>query len=168
MVDIPTALTRSLEPAPRRPVLRALHPSGQGFWEIDLLNGTAWFSPWIHAVLGAPRDGRHASLSAWRALLSAADWDRLLNGLRAVLETNSELDLEVELEMPALGRRTWHVQGRADPGSTHLPVHLSGSMRDVTDQRPAAPAPQNSTSGAVPTPGEELATQPARPLLRGI
>lgn len=166
MLKTPTIACRSLEPLPLGPGLRTLHASVQGVWEVDLLNGTAWFSPWIHAVLGAAKDPRQTTLAAWRPLLSAADWDRLLNELRAVLECNSELDLEIELEMPRLGRRTWRLLGGADHGSTHLPVQISGSMRDVTDQRPAAPSPSPSTSGAVPAPSEKPTR--LRPFLRVI
>jgi hypothetical protein len=152
---------------PLRPVSRIRRAGGPGFWELDLLNGTAWFSPWIHAVLGGPKDGRPGSWSDWRPLISAADWSRLLNALRTVLECNGDLDLEFELEIPALGRRTWRLQGCLDRGSTHLPVQLSGSLCDVTDARPAAPAATNAASGAAPAQLPDPAIRP-RPPLRGI
>jgi PAS domain-containing protein len=119
------------------PGARAMQASGDGFWELDLADGSAWFSDWFCTRLhrtGAKR----AAFHDLRPIMSPATWDTLLRKLRSHLEERSPLDAEFQVQLARGHTEWWHMRGSAQRNTVGLPTHFSGCVRDVT----AVHAPQ--------------------------
>ncbi len=130
-------------PQPRKriaatPGLRALEACGDGFWELDLERGSAWFSDWFYRQLGWPTDTKRTTLGELQALLQPAVWSGLMEALRAHLEQGCPLDLDFQIRVPHSGARWWRIQGAAQRNLAGQPLSIAGSMRDVSrDRRPS-------------------------------
>jgi PAS domain-containing protein len=119
-----------------KPGLRALEACGDGFWELDLKSGSAWFSPWFHQKLNWPKDSRRTTLGELETVLQPAAWTELMARIRAHLEQGRPLALEFEAAVPgAAPRPWWRLQGSALRNDAGQPVHLAGSMREVSADR---------------------------------
>jgi PAS domain-containing protein len=115
----------------RVPGLRALAACGQGFFELDLLDGSAWFSDWFYEKLGWPPEDRRSALAALEPAVEPAAWAAFMAHLRDHLERARPLDLEIEVRRPSASRERWRVQGAALRNTAGRPVAVAGSMRDV-------------------------------------
>lgn len=114
------------------PGTRAINGSGDGFWELDLLNGTAWFSDWFYDSLDWPSKDHRPTWSSLRPLMPPETWKILLEEMRRHLEADTALDLEVPVQLDGSESRWWQIRGRAERNSLRQPIHLAGSVRDVS------------------------------------
>ena len=127
----------------RPPGLRALESSGDGYWELNLLDGSAWFSEWFGLQLDWNAESRQTSWSALRDYLMPTDWARLLQSMRNHLEERSPVDLEVTLraiaDSPAddgaAAPRCWRIRGAAERNSWGQPHYFSGVAQDITTEQ---------------------------------
>jgi hypothetical protein len=110
--------------------------SGDGFWEVDLADGSAWFSDWF-----CPRlqwtEAWHAAFSDLRPIMSCETWDMLLRKLRAHLEEQLPLDTEFPVQLATGLIEWWHLRGSAQRSAIGHPTHFAGCVRDVTATRPS-------------------------------
>jgi hypothetical protein len=120
--------------------LRALASCGDGFWECNLEDGTAWFSDWFYEKLAWVRDGKRATLADLQAQLAPAAWLQLMARIRGHLEQGAALDLTVDVHTPGDAHERWRMQGRARRNAAGQPVYLAGSMREVD----GAPEPSSA------------------------
>jgi hypothetical protein len=126
-----------------RPRTPATPPSGrgdlsnevQGHWELNLWNGTAWFSPWFREQLQWPAEASIKKLDALRPHLQAGAWEALLRAIRAHLEEQLPLDLTIGVQVKGQSRR-WQVQGAVERTPAGQPVYLAGTMRDGGTEPP--------------------------------
>lgn len=116
------------------PAMRALEASGDGYWEADLSDGSAWFSPWFYERLGWPVQTSRTSFGALKTTLPPHSWEALLTHMRLHLEQGTPLDLEVRVQLPGGESRWWRFRGKAQRNDIRHPVRLAGSMRDVTEE----------------------------------
>jgi hypothetical protein len=114
--------------------MRALEACGEGFWEFDLINGSAWFNDWFHRKLDWPQDSRHTTLGDLRPALPPGTWNDLMARFRAHLEKGLPLDLEIDVQA-ADKRECWHLKGSAVRNNAGQPIFLAGSMREVETPR---------------------------------
>lgn len=121
------------------PAMRALEASGDGYWEADLSDGSAWFSPWFYERLGWPVETSRTSFGALKTTLPARSWETLLRHMRDHLEQGTPLNIEVRVQLPGGEWRWWQFRGRAQRNDIRHPVRLAGSMRDVTEERSCRP-----------------------------
>jgi hypothetical protein len=121
-----------------KPGLRALASCGDGFWEFDLKDGTAWFSDWFYEKLAWERDGKPTALTDLQAQLPSTAWNELMAQIRSHLEQGAALDLEFDVRTAGDSLERWRIRGRAHRNAAGQPVHLAGSMREV--DRPAEPS----------------------------
>jgi PAS domain-containing protein len=121
----------------KTPGLRALAASGDGYWELNLLDGSAWFSAWFFAQLRWTSEMRVRTWSALRGSLLPASWEHTLQRMREHLETGAAFDFEVELENAAGEARWWRLRGAAERHPCGQPRYLSGSAADVSAERAA-------------------------------
>jgi len=121
------------------PGARAMKASGDGFWEVDLADGSAWFSDWFGPRLQRTEGPRRSAFSDLRPLMSSATWDTLLRTLRAHLEEQSPLDTEFSVQLATGQIEWWHLRGSAQRSDAGHPTHFAGCVSDVTARPRAAP-----------------------------
>ncbi|HEY0799601.1 MAG TPA: hypothetical protein VGD54_02080 [Steroidobacteraceae bacterium] len=112
-----------------------MQASGDGFWELDLVGGSAWFSDWFSNRLNWPDGAKRLSLSDLRPALSAETWDALLRQLRSHLEERTPLDVEFQVQPSQGEAQRWHMRGSAPRTDLYHPTHFAGSVRDVSAVR---------------------------------
>jgi PAS domain-containing protein len=117
-----------------KPGLRALDACGDGFWECDLVAGSAWFNDWFYRKLNWPQDSKRSTLGDLQPALRPDAWDRLMDMFRNHLEKGLPLDLEIEVDVPGARRERWRVRGSAQRNDAGQPVYLAGSMRELGDE----------------------------------
>ena len=110
----------------------ALNACGDGFWEFDLLNGSAWFSDWFYRKLGWSEARR--SMLDLQPLMRPADWEELMRKLRGQLEQAQPLDLELRVRV-ADGLECWQLRGAAQRNAAGQPIGIAGSVREVGAER---------------------------------
>lgn len=120
------------------PGARAMRASGDGFWELDLSDGSAWFSDWFCPRLQCSETPRRPAFGDLQPLMSVATWNELLRKLRSHLEERSPLDAEFQVQLATGQVEWWHLRGSAQRNDTGHPTHFAGCVRDVTATRAAA------------------------------
>ena len=119
------------------PGARAMQASGDGFWELDLADGSAWFSDWFCTRLRCSEAPRRPAFGDLRPLMSEETWNGLLRKLRSHLEEQLPLDAEFQVQLASGQIEWWHMRGSAQRGATGHPTHFAGSVRDITATRAA-------------------------------
>jgi PAS domain-containing protein len=114
------------------PGARAMQASGEGFWELDLADGSAWFSDWFCQRLQWGDSTRRPAFADLRAVMSSETWEALLRKLRSHLEQQSPMEAEIAVQL-ATGRvEWWQLRGSAQRSDAGLPTHFAGCVRDIT------------------------------------
>ncbi len=119
----------------RPPGLRALDASGDGFWELNLLDGSAWFSDWFYAQLHWTEERKPDSWASLRPAMRPEGWVAVLREMRVHLEEHTPFDVEVPIRVPDGGERWWRIRGRAERDSGRQPQYLSGVAHDISKER---------------------------------
>jgi hypothetical protein len=120
-----------------KPGLRALEACGDGFWELDLKDGSAWYSDWFYQKLHWPTETRRTTLSDLEPLLQPAAWLELMARIRAHLEQGRPLEFDLQVAVPESTPQRWHLRGAAGRNGAGRPEYLAGSMRVVDADRSA-------------------------------
>jgi PAS domain-containing protein len=118
-----------------KPGLRALEACGDGFWEFDLLDSSAWFSDWFYRKLNWPTDAKRTTLLALQPLLQPTTWQELMRKFRDHLEQGLPLDLKLRIQVAGKQFEWWHLRGAAQRNAAGQPIYLAGSMCDVSADR---------------------------------
>jgi hypothetical protein len=121
-----------------KPGMRALEACGDGFWECDLVAGSAWFNDWFYRKLDWPQDVRRSTLADLQPALRPGAWDRLMGMFRDHLEKGSPFNLEIEVDVRGARPERWRMRGSAQRNDAGQPVYLAGSMFEMRDE-PANP-----------------------------
>jgi PAS domain-containing protein len=116
-----------------KPGMRALEACGDGFWECDLLAGSAWFNDWFYRKLDWTRDAKRTTLGDLQPALRAGAWDRLMGMFRDHLEKGIPFDLEVDVDLQGTRRERWRMRGAAQRNDAGQPIYLAGSMRETDE-----------------------------------
>jgi hypothetical protein len=129
-----TRTSPGARPKAIKPGLRALEACGDGFWECDLVAGSAWFNDWFYRKLDWPRDAKSSTLGDLQPALRPGAWDRLMGMFRDHLEKGFPLDLEIEVDVRGARLERWRMRGSAQRNDAGQPVYLAGSMREMPDE----------------------------------
>lgn len=119
----------------RIPGLRALAGSGDGFWELNLVDGSAWFSDWIRDQLGWPAAQDRLNWAALRPAIGAEHWNAVLSGMRSHFEEREPFAVEIPIRIASGDFRWWRFQGNTERDEGGQPRYFSGLARDVTAER---------------------------------
>jgi hypothetical protein len=120
--------------------MRAIASCGDGLWECDLSDGSAWFSDWFYQKLGWVRAAKRAAFADLQAHLPPMAWIELMGKIRSHLEQGAVLDLEFDVRTAGDTLERWRVCGRAHRNAAGQPVYLAGSMRVVDREGRASSA----------------------------
>ena len=131
--------TRPLNRKSPLPGALAMNASGDGFWELNLADGSAWFSDWFCPRLNWSDPVRRPAFRDLRPIMSSETWEGLLRKLRSHLEERTPLDTEFQVQLSPGQTEWWHLRGSAQRTDAGLPTHFAGCVRDVTANRAAAP-----------------------------
>jgi PAS domain-containing protein len=112
--------------------LRALAASGDGFWEINLVDGSAWFSDWFHQKLGWGADSRRTTVNDLKNALEPAQWEAFMRRFRAHLEQAVPFDARLRVSCVDGRVEWWQFRGRAERTDGGLPVSVAGSARVIS------------------------------------
>ena len=119
-----------------KPGLRALEACGDGFWELDLKSGAAWYSPWFYQKLNWPTETRRTTLGELESVLKTQAWMELMARIRTHLEQGRPLELDFEVALPGAALPSWwRLKGAALRNAGGQPLHLAGSMRELGADR---------------------------------
>jgi PAS domain-containing protein len=118
-----------------------MQASGDGFWELDLADGSAWFSDWFCPRLQRSDPVRRPAFSDLRPLMSSETWDALLRKLRSHLEERTPLDTEFPVQLSQGQTEWWHMRGSAQRNDAGHPTHFAGCVRDITANRETPKTP---------------------------
>ncbi|HMD28325.1 MAG TPA: PAS domain-containing protein [Steroidobacteraceae bacterium] len=105
--------------------------SGDGFWELALSDGSAWFSEWFHERLRW-NEAAKRSFNDLRPIFAPETWEMLLRQLRDHLEQKVPFDATFPVRLAEGQTEWWHMRGSAQLNDVGHPVHVAGSVRDVT------------------------------------
>jgi PAS domain-containing protein len=119
----------------------AMQASGDGFWELDLADGSAWFSDWFCQRLRRSDPMRRLAFSDLRPLMNSDTWNSLLRRLRAHLEELTPLDTEFPVQLAGGKTEWWHLRGSAQRNDAGHPTHFAGCVRDISADRAAPRMP---------------------------
>lgn len=120
--------------AARRLALTAAHAGG---WEWDLQTNEVRWSEESYRLFGQEPGAFQPRLDMGTGSMDAADRDRTLAAVTAVLQTGADLDVEYPAGAPGPQQRWFHVRGQVLQGPQGLPRRLVGIMMDVTARKQA-------------------------------
>ncbi len=121
---------------------RAVQGSQEGLWDAkwttaDWFNPSnpVYFSPRFKALLGY-EDGEFANqMGCWMSHVHSEDRTELLTTLRHHLEVRAPFDVEFRM-VTKTGETRWFVaRGKAIWNEAGQPIHMSGSLRDITEHK---------------------------------
>jgi hypothetical protein len=128
------------KPTSMKPGMRALASCGDGFWECDLLDGSAWFSDWFYQKFGWVREAKRTTFADLQSQIPPMAWIALMGKIRGHLEQGATLDLEFDVRTAGDALERWRVCGRAHRNGAGQPVYLAGSMRTIDSESPTSSA----------------------------
>jgi PAS domain-containing protein len=108
---------------------------GGGLWELDLWDGSAWFSDWFYQRLHWPAEVRRTRLEDLRPNLVAGAWEVLLLQIRSHLELQTPLDAEIQVRVSDGQTECWRIRGSAERNPGGQPVRLAGTVLDISAER---------------------------------
>ncbi len=122
--------------------MRALDACGDGFWEFDLLDGSAWFSEWFYRKLNWTSEAKRTLLDL-RPVLAPQQWDKLMAQFRLHFEQGAPLDMELNVDLAGQPSSRWQLRGSALRNDAGKPVFLAGSVRELSAEarRPEGESP---------------------------
>jgi hypothetical protein len=106
--------------------------SGDGFWELALTDGSAWFSEWFHHRLRWIEGVKRATFNDLHPFFSPDAWDMLLQQLRAHLEQKIPFSAKFPVQLAGGHIEWWHMRGSAQLNDIGHPIHIAGSVSVVT------------------------------------
>jgi hypothetical protein len=110
---------------------RPSEPHEDGLWELDLWDGTAWFSDWFYMKLQWTLGLTRKTLVDLQSYMQPDAWDALLSGIREHLEQRLPLALEFSFDLPDGRTETWAMTGSAEFNAVGQPIYIAGSMQEV-------------------------------------
>jgi PAS domain S-box-containing protein len=134
-----SALARDAEQPDDR-LLRSARASGAGHWDWDLLTGRVWYEDRFKELLGFGSGHLADTFAAFQALVHDDERPLMLQALRLHIESRTPFDLPIRVQTADNGYRWFRVNGAATRDPAGRPLHMSGRLEDVTEQRRAARA----------------------------
>ncbi len=119
---------------------RAIRGTQDGLWEWDLIGRSLWVSPRFEAILGFAEGEVSAAVQTPESLVHPDDLEACRAAQRAHFEQNEPFDVELRMRTGAGTYRWARMRGEAERDASGRPLHLAGSMQDVTEARAARDA----------------------------
>lgn len=121
---------------------RAVQGAQEGLWDTrwtssDWFNAgnPVYYSPRFKAILGFSDAEFPNVMGSWAARVQPEEWDRLLTTLRRHLENRTPFDVEFRMRTKRDELRWFAARGQAIWDQLGHPIHMSGSLRDITEHK---------------------------------
>jgi PAS domain S-box-containing protein len=132
-----TERTLALEKSEERLKL-VIAAMGEGIWDWDIINNTAWWSPQLYKLLGlSVTEIELDPVPQFSNLVHPDDRDHLQQALTDHLENNHPYIIELRVQQPD-GRYRWFlIKGQASRYPNGKPYRMVGSFADISDRKQA-------------------------------
>ena len=127
-------------------LMLALDAANQAYWEWDLVSGAAFLTPAFYRMLGFKPGDFPATFSGWTGLLHADDLPTLMGSLSDLVDAGGDR-FEAELRLRTRDGEWRRILGQGTVvahDQAGRPTRLIGINRDITEQRRAEAALQES------------------------
>ncbi|ERT09540.1 sensory box protein [Lyngbya aestuarii BL J] len=127
--------TQALQKSKERLKL-VIEAMGEGVWDWDIINNTAWWSPQLYKLLGlSVSEIEDDPVPQFSNLLHPDDRDHLQQALTDHLENNHPYIIELRVQQPD-GRYRWFlIKGQALRYPNGQPYRMVGSFADISDRK---------------------------------
>ncbi len=119
---------------------RAIRGTQDGLWEWDLMGKFLWVSPRYEAILGFAEGEISGVVRTPESLVHRDDLEAWRAAQRAHFERGEPFDAEMRMRTRSGAYRWVRMRGQAERDAAGRPMHLAGSMQDVTEARAARDA----------------------------
>ena len=106
-----------------------------GYWERDLVIGSAWWSDELRRILGVPADAPVPTLEMALERVHADDRGRLRQAYKNAADAGTPIDTEYRLVRDDGAERVVHGRVEASVGRDGAPIRLKGTVQDITERR---------------------------------
>lgn len=121
---------------------RAVLGSREGIWEVRWTspdwfhsNQPIYYSPRFTELLGYAMNEFPGVMDSWMSRIHPDDADRVFGALRRHLEERTRFDIEFRMFTKKRDCRWFAVRGQAIWDEAGTPIHMSGSLLDVTEHK---------------------------------
>lgn len=118
---------------------RAMQGAQEGLWDArwtstDWFNpdNPVYFSPRFKSMLGFADAEFPNVMRSWADRVASDEWTRLVTTLRRHMEDHSPYDIEFRMRTKNNELRWFSARGQAIWNDQGQPIHMSGSLRDIT------------------------------------
>lgn len=112
-----------------------LDATEDGYWEVDVQNGTSYWSRRFREILGVDNTAIPATRQNFLALVHPTDRNWVKETLRRVSEGEiATYDIEYRIISPDGSTRWIHDRGKSESDATATIVRVAGAAADVTDR----------------------------------
>lgn len=108
--------------------------SGIGTWDLDLATGNLIWSAAARSLLGVP-DGQPVNHDFFLSLLEPQDRERTELAMKQSVDTGCNLDIQYRVRGTHKPGRWLRTRGSVVKSSDGTPLHLSGIILDIDDQK---------------------------------
>ncbi len=117
---------------------RAVHGSGAGIWDWDLVEERLYLAPGFKQLLGyGEQEMEDFDFASW---LHPDDCETTLQAFDRCIDDGTPFDAEYRLPHKTLGYRWFHGRGAAIPDESGRTTHFTGAITDITARKEAEDA----------------------------
>lgn len=113
----------------------AIAGSADGLWCLEVGTDECWYSPRFRELLGYSEENFPPLLSSWSEVLHPEDKETALEAVRNHLVRRQPYIIEYRLRTHSGEYRWFEARGQCTLDAKGQPVHLAGSIRDITARR---------------------------------
>ncbi|MBY0551053.1 MAG: PAS domain-containing protein [Candidatus Obscuribacterales bacterium] len=113
----------------------AIAGSADGLWCLEVGTDKCWYSPRFRELLGYSEEDFPPLLSSWTEALHPEDRETTLEAVRNHLVRRQPYIIEYRLRAQSGEYRWFEARGQCTLDEKEQPVHLAGSIRDITARR---------------------------------
>ncbi|RYY64762.1 MAG: PAS domain S-box protein, partial [Comamonadaceae bacterium] len=116
-------------------LLAALAAAGTGVWTWDIASDAVSWTPECYQIFGVADQGQPLRLETFTSLIHPDDAASVQEQVGLALEGGQPMSVEFRIRR-ADGQVRWLVNdGRSEPGPDGRPARMSGTVRDITEQK---------------------------------
>jgi PAS domain S-box-containing protein len=113
-------------------LLSAQHIARLGYWELDILNNSSYWSDEIFNIVGIDKEKASASIETFVQLIHPDDKNDFLENYRAVLRGTPDLRPEYRIVLSDGGVRYILIEASRICDEKGVPIRLEGTIQDIT------------------------------------